>query len=203
MTCSQKDEIQQKNREIEALNEELRIQATTDRLTNLKNFAYFQEELDKRLREYNRAICKHPISIIIIDIDHFKRFNDTYGHTAGNVALREVADRIARLARKMDSPCRYGGEEFVIILPNCDLAGASGLAERIRRAIEMEPIDIDAQMVSITGSMGVAQYVPEETMSCFIERADQSLYRAKEGGRNRVEVFSIEPTTSGLVGGSL
>lgn len=82
----------------------------------------------------------------------------------------------------MDSRCRYGGEEFVFIPPNCELAGAVGLAERIRRAIELEPVETDTEMVSITASMGVAQYVSVETMSGFIERADQALYRAKEGG---------------------
>ncbi len=193
-TCKQRDQIQDKNNEIEALNEELRIQAITDKLTNLKNFGYFQEALDKRVREYNRANYKQPLSLIIVDIDHFKNFNDQYGHLSGNIALTEVSQRIRNIVRKMDTPCRYGGEEFVIILPNCNLEGAAGLAERLRRAIEMEPIHLEDKDINITASFGAALYQDDESTTHFIERADNALYEAKENGRNQVIIASEEVT---------
>jgi diguanylate cyclase (GGDEF)-like protein len=186
-TQKQKLQIENKNSEIEALNRQLVEQATTDRLTQLKNFAYFQEELDRRIAESIRMGARSPLSIIILDIDHFKSFNDTYGHLGGNDVLIQVAGRFRNMARKMDTPCRYGGEEFVIILPQCHLEGALTLAERIRRSIENDLFDVNEQKVPITASFGVAEYQTSETLSSFVGRADEALYLAKERGRNRVE----------------
>lgn len=195
----QNEEIFESKKEIEGLYsdlekkaEALRIMATTDKLTGLKNFAYFQEEMMRRINEYQRCAGELFLSLVIVDIDHFKRFNDTYGHVGGNIALEDVASRIKIQSRQMDIPCRYGGEEFIIILPKCDLEGARGFAERLRIAVESKPVKTDAEAVPITISLGCAEYYPNEEMAHFIERADEALYRAKEGGRNRTEVAPKE-----------
>ncbi len=184
----QKDEIGTLNRNLEQKVVELNDLATKDRLTDLYNFGYFQEELQRRIQEYKRCAGEHYLGLVICDIDHFKQFNDTYGHIAGNVALSEVAKRVSNSAREMDIVCRYGGEEFVIILPKCDVKGAQIVAERMRTAIMAEPIVIENESLTVTISAGCAGYIPEETMAQFIHRADAALYQAKELGRNRVEV---------------
>ncbi len=167
---------------------ELNDLATKDRLTGLFNFGYFQEELQRRIMEYQRCPGELFMSLVICDIDHFKNFNDTYGHIGGNIALKDVSSRISKQAREMDVVCRYGGEEFVVILPKCDLEGARLFAERVRTSIEKDPVETDAQSVPVTISIGCSSYNPDETMSEFINRADEALYRAKEMGRNRVEI---------------
>ncbi len=187
--------VELQNHKIEELNEvleqkvsQLHELATKDNLTSLYNFGFFQNELSHRIMEYRRSAGKYHLSIIIIDVDHFKKFNDTYGHVAGNVALQDVAQRLLKRARKMDVVCRYGGEEFVLILPKCDVYGARGVAEKLRDDIEKDPIVIESGNVFITASMGCAQYCPDEEYEVFVERADQALYQAKDGGRNRVEI---------------
>ncbi len=185
---AQSDKISDLNASLEQKVIELNELATKDRLTGLFNFGYFQEELQRRIKEYQRCSGELFMSLVICDIDHFKSFNDTYGHNGGNIALKDVSSRIAKQAREMDVVCRYGGEEFVVILPKCDLEGARIFAERIRVAVEKEPVETDADAVPVTISMGCASYQPNETMTEFINRADEALYRAKELGRNRVEV---------------
>lgn len=181
-------EIESLYADLEKKAEALRTMATTDKLTGLKNFAYFQEELGRRINEYRRCKGELYLSLVIIDIDHFKRFNDTYGHIGGNIALEDVAGRIQKAARKMDIVCRYGGEEFIVILPKCNLDGAKGFAERVRKAVEAEPVNTDTVAVPVTISCGCAEYHPDENDEKFIERADGALYQAKENGRNRVEI---------------
>ena len=187
--------VEQQNREIEELNghlqqkiEELRELASKDRLTGLANFGAFETELSRRMNEYQRDSKRNGLSLAIIDVDHFKQFNDTYGHQAGNMVLQEVARRLGRLARKMDIPCRYGGEEFVVILPKCELEGAEIFAERIRESIADVPFYTEGEQVQVTVSVGCACYRPGEDPESFLQRADRALYRAKEQGRNRVEV---------------
>ncbi len=184
----QNDKIVDLNASLEQKVLELNELVTKDRLTNLFNFGYFQEELLRRVEEYKRCAGENFVSLVICDIDYFKRFNDTYGHIGGNIALREVAQRIAQQARDMDVVCRYGGEEFVVILPKCDLEGARVFAERVRRIIQLTPVKTDSLAVPVTISIGCACYIPNETMTQFIHRADSALYLAKENGRNRVEV---------------
>jgi diguanylate cyclase (GGDEF)-like protein len=133
------------------------------------------------------------MALCIFDVDHFKKFNDTYGHVAGNIALMDVASRIAKQARTMDIVCRYGGEEFVVILPKCNLEGAVLFAERVRESVMASPVKTDAQSVPVTISVGVAEYLPNEEQSAFIERANNALYRAKEGGRNCVRAADETP----------
>lgn len=185
---SSKLEIESLYADLEKKAEALRTMATTDKLTGLKNFAYFQEELVRRINEYRRCEGEHFLSLVIFDIDHFKRFNDTYGHIGGNIALEDVAGRIKKSAREMDIVCRYGGEEFIVILPKCNLEGAKGFAERVREAVQAEPVNTDTVAVPVTISCGCSEYYPNESGEHFIERADGALYRAKENGRNRVEI---------------
>lgn len=183
-----KIEIESLYSDLEKKAEVLRTMATTDKLTGLKNFAFFQEELGRRINEYSRCKGELFLSLVIFDIDHFKLFNDTHGHIGGNIALEDVASRIGKAARQMDIVCRYGGEEFIVILPKCNLEGAKGFAERVRKAVQGEPVQTDTISVPVTISCGCAEYYPDEVDEKFIERADAALYRAKEGGRNRVEV---------------
>ncbi len=184
------------NRAIEELNQQLRDQVTdlavaanTDRLTGLHNFAFFEQELERRVAEYRRA-TDNPLSVVIFDVDHFKRFNDRFGHLAGNRALQEIARRVRSVSRDVNLPCRYGGEEFVVILPHCDAEGAARFAERVREEVAQTPFFVGGAAggyEDVTISAGCATCVSGETAAQLLERADQALYRAKEAGRNRVE----------------
>lgn len=139
-------------------------------------------------REWELARRYHaPLSLIVLDIDHFKRINDHHGHDAGDTVLREVAACLKDKVRASDIVFRYGGEEFVLLLANTDQHGASLLAERIRQALEDKEIFIEKDsMVRITASLGVATLCEAETQEGLFKRADQALYRAKGMGRNRV-----------------
>ncbi len=181
-------------REIERLNlilqdrvNELADQVATDKLTGLFNFRTFESEIERRIHECQRLLEDRALSIAMFDIDHFKGFNDSYGHAAGNVVLAGVAKIIAEQARKMDLACRYGGEEFVVILPQCDAEGALNFAERVRRAVEQARFCTgDGTKLKVTISAGVAALTGEDSQERLFERADQALYQAKRGGRNRV-----------------
>jgi two-component system cell cycle response regulator len=129
-----------------------------------------------------------PLSVLVIDIDYFKAINDTYGHDAGDDVLRDFALRVRRSIRGIDLACRYGGEEFVVIMPETDMAVATVVAERLRRRIAAEPFPIQhgAGKVEVTISVGIATLGREDTAAAMIKRADQALYRAKRDGRNRV-----------------
>lgn len=186
--------VEEQNRKIELLNEELKHKivlldqiARKDRLTGLNNFGSFEEELKRRTSESARSGESSALSVILLDVDHFKVFNDTYGHLAGNQVLQAVGARIAQAVRDMDFVARYGGEEFVVLLPQCDLKGAEMIAERIRRIIGEDFILIDENKHRITISGGCAQFLVDESADSFICRADQALYQAKHNGRNRIE----------------
>ncbi len=128
-----------------------------------------------------------PLSAVMIDVDHFKRFNDTYGHATGDLVLREVAAVCGDTVREGDAVVRYGGEEFVLLLPHVDRAQAARIAERVRSAVAMGTT-IDGQRVTVTISAGVAERVAGESRDALLARADAALYRAKQAGRDRVEV---------------
>jgi two-component system cell cycle response regulator len=186
--------IAQKNNEIESLNDVLQSKvllldqiARKDRLTGLNNFGSFEEELKRRTSEYERVKDDSSLAAILIDVDHFKRFNDKYGHPAGNQVLQEVASRVMSAVRDMDFVARYGGEEFIVLLPKCDLTGAAMIAERIRSKIANEPFAIDGEPRAVTISAGCAQFAASETPRVFVNRVDSALYAAKANGRNRVE----------------
>jgi two-component system cell cycle response regulator len=161
--------------------------AITDPLTGLYNRRYMESHTNLLVtRAFER---EKPLSILVTDIDHFKSVNDTHGHDAGDEVLREFADRLRSCIRGVDLACRFGGEEFVVVMPDTDLGIASRVAERIRRRIAGEPFQIDrgARSVDVTISIGLAGLNGAEDMpASILKRADEALYRAKRSGRNRV-----------------
>lgn len=165
------------------LNEETKAMATKDPLTGLYNRNVFKKELAKEITRSRRL--EVPLSMLIADLDHFKRVNDTYGHLAGDETLRRVASLITETVRDIDIACRYGGEEFAVLLPMTDLKGALNVAERIRQKVENLTINFEKQRIQITISIGVATYQGESAEE-FFERADKAAYSSKTRGRNRV-----------------
>jgi len=165
--------------------QELKKLAITDGLTGLFNSRHFYKQLDMevdRIKRYN-----HSISILIIDIDHFKDYNDLYGHMEGDKVLVNIGKLIKSCLRRMDTAYRYGGEEFTVILPETTNQDAVIVAERIRRTVEAESFSPDPnKKMSITVSIGTTEYEPEERISSFVQRADKALYISKDLGRNRV-----------------
>jgi diguanylate cyclase (GGDEF)-like protein len=134
---------------------------------------------------------RHDLSIAMLDIDHFKRFNDTFGHICGDAVLRQVGERVKLSIRnEVDTPARYGGEEFMVIMPFTSPDRAMMAAERIRINIENHPFTWERHQLSATVSLGVAGYLDGETIEQFIDRADRALYKAKSDGRNRVSEAS-------------
>jgi diguanylate cyclase (GGDEF)-like protein len=171
--------------------EALREQAKKDSLTRLCNRATVFEMLE---RELQRAQRLHgdgklaAVSVVLADLDHFKEINDTYGHLAGDVVLREAARRMREAVRPYDSLGRFGGEEFMLVLSDCDASGAAALAERLRLAVGGTSIMLAEGPVNVTMSAGVATSGPEYDASTLVGAADMALYRAKDHGRNRVEI---------------
>ena len=161
--------------------------AITDALTSLYNRRYMETHLGTLVEQ--AASRGKPIAALILDIDYFKSVNDTYGHDAGDDVLREFAVRLRKSIRNIDLACRYGGEEFVIIMPETDMGVATMVAERLRRRIATEPFAIQQEMrlLDVTISIGIAALQgPTDTAAAILKRADQALYRAKRDGRNRV-----------------
>jgi two-component system cell cycle response regulator len=161
--------------------------ALTDPLTGLFNRRYMETHVGT-LVERSAARGK-SLSLLILDIDYFKSINDNYGHDAGDDVLREFAERLRASIRGIDLACRYGGEEFVVVMPDTDLGVATLVAERIRRRIAGEPFPIEkgARAIEVTISVGIAARVgPQDNASQMLKRADEALYRAKRDGRNRV-----------------
>jgi len=160
--------------------------ALYDPLTGLNNRRFLENHLATMLD--NARVRRTPLTLMILDIDHFKRVNDTYGHDCGDEVLKNFADRLRGIIRGGDLLCRLGGEEFVIVMPNVELGAAARIAERARQAIEQEPFVIDAggRAIPVTTSIGVAERGPDDDTSTLYRRADRALYRAKSEGRNRV-----------------
>ena len=177
-------------RRIAELEEALRYRATRDALTNIYNRGAIIDVLQKEVARQGRS--QHAVSIIFCDLDQFKDVNDTFGHLAGDEVLREVTRRMNAVMRPYDSFGRYGGEEMLCVLPNCELAGALEVAERMRAAVAKTAVHTDAGAVSITVSIGVATMSRDEVSSLaqFLQRADSALYRAKQNGRNCVTIGS-------------
>ena len=172
--------------ELIRVREELRERATHDSLTRLWNREAICGILQRELDRVKRADV--PLGIIMADIDYFKRINDTYGHLAGDAVLREAAHCMRMVVRPYDGIGRYGGEEFLLVLPDCDEAGAVALAERVRESIEADAMALAEGMVPITFSLGVATSKVAQEPEALIGAADTALYRAKNNGRNRVEL---------------
>ena len=167
--------------------EALRVQATHDPLTGLWNRYALLEALE---REHSRAVREGtPLAVIMADLDHFKSVNDTYGHMAGDAVLREAAGRMQAAVRSYDLVGRFGGEEFLIVLPGTSAVNAAQLAERLRAAVAHVPVGHDLRNIPVTASFGVGASGPglSGDPQTLIRVADEALYRAKEKGRNRVE----------------
>ncbi len=158
--------------------------ATTDPLTGLMNRRHFFELADRELEQTRRS--NRPLSFIMLDIDHFKKVNDEHGHLVGDAAIIQIAELLKQELRKVDFCGRYGGEEFVICLPDTPLQGALELGERIRQEVEKLEIDTkDDNLLHITASLGVAENQQDPNVEAILKRADQALYEAKAAGRNQ------------------
>jgi len=169
-----------------------------DALTGLYNFRYFQRAIEMEMERTRRTML--PTSLIMADLDHFKDINTAYGHEAGNTILSWVGKMLRESTRVIDIPCRYGGEEFALILPSTSLVQSSKIAERLRVIIDSNPALLNETPVPVTASFGVASFNRRDdlTISEFISKADSLLYHAKYLGRNRVcsqEPASIIPET--------
>ncbi|WP_232472786.1 diguanylate cyclase [Deinococcus sp. DB0503] len=175
----------------------LRQQSIRDPLTGLYNRRYLEETFTRELARVQRR--RQPLSLLMIDVDHFKQHNDTYGHALGDTLLRRLATHLQRFFRTEDIVCRYGGEEFVVLLPECDAPQAQARAEALRRSVEnLAVTSNDAEFVALTISIGGASWPDHATTpEDLLARADAALYRAKHNGRNRVE-FEPIPGAAGL-----
>ena len=163
--------------------EQLKELAITDGLTHLFNSRHFYQELEIEIDRFNRY--GHPLSLLLIDIDHFKQYNDRHGHLDGDKILKETARLILSCMRKMDSAYRYGGEEFTVILPETDCLSAIYVAQRTRETVE-EKFRSAPESEKITVSIGVTEYAAGDSLTEFIRRADRAMYMAKESGRNQI-----------------
>ena len=170
--------------------------AITDGLTKLYNSRYFYRQLDLEVDRQNRY--GHTLSLLLIDIDHFKKYNDTYGHLEGDKVLIRLGQIIKSCLRRMDTAHRYGGEEFTVILPETSCQDAVVVAERIRESIEVESFSpVKGKKAMIAVSIGVTEYQPDEKIPTFVQRADQALYMSKNQGRNKTSfLLSEKPSKS-------
>ena len=172
--------------------EKLQKLAITDGLTKLYNSRSFYTQLELEVDRFNRY--KHPLALLLLDIDNFKEYNDSYGHLEGDKVLVRFSQIIKTCLRANDSAYRYGGEEFTVILPETNGDEAKTVAQRIRASLEAEKYKpIPGKVARITISIGVTQCYPKEELSTFIRRADKAMYLSKENGRNRVSVLLAEP----------
>jgi diguanylate cyclase (GGDEF)-like protein len=185
-------QLQAQLHEISQLQARLKAQAFRDPLTEVYNRRYLEETLPRELSRAQRN--GHPLALIMVDLDHFKRVNDTYGHPAGDAVLKALASILTHGAREGDIICRYGGEEFLVALPNMTLEQACQRAETWRRALCESSIAYGDLRINCALSAGVAAYPCHDgNMETLLHLADKALYRAKSNGRNCVE--SIAPST--------
>jgi diguanylate cyclase (GGDEF)-like protein len=166
--------------------QQLQQDLRTDTLTGLYNYRHFSEALEIEMERTQRS--RSATSMLLLDIDFFKKVNDSWGHEVGNQALQHIAGLIRQQIRSLDIACRYGGEEFTVILPSTPLSLAMEVAERLRRAIEEAPLQLVNGTLSLTASIGVESFRPEMQLSRdeFVHLTDGYLYQAKQDGRNRV-----------------
>lgn len=181
--CRRQSEIAELKQQLATLQQ----QVITDPMTQLFNKRHFLESLETELERSRRSL--QPTSLILFDIDFFKKINDTFGHLAGDQILINLAQTIKNTSRKIDIACRYGGEEFALVLPSTPLLTAIQVAERLREVIDNTEIELmNGSRVTMTISLGVSTFAHNQKHDslALIERADQQLYRAKNSGRNRV-----------------
>ena len=173
-------------RELIEMRNALQFQASHDPMTGLWNNGAIREMLQKELRRAERL--SSTVSACLADLDHFKRVNETYGHLVGDEVLKETASRMSQVIREYDSVGRYGGEEFLAVLPDCSAASAGAIAERIRLSLCTRPVLTNAAEIAVSASIGVCEWRPGLDLSQVLSGADEALYLAKAAGRNQVIV---------------
>ncbi len=198
------ERLKESRKEAEALREELekaKEEASTDALTGLANRKAFDFAMERLAADPERQA--QPNCLLMGDIDHFKKVNDTYGHLLGDKVIKYVASTMKQSVKGKDLVARFGGEEFAVLLPNTHLDGAMALAETIRSTIEngrLVRADTRQPIGAVTISIGVARYRPGESTNSLIGRADEALYRAKNGGRNQVQAEAADSPATGTTG---
>nr|WP_229224354.1 diguanylate cyclase [Duganella sp. SG902] len=186
--------VRERTRELEQSREQLRQRALRDSLTGAWNRGAIMEIIEHALAQ--ALAQRQPLLLVLLDLDHFKRINDNYGHGAGDAVLREAVARLGAAVRQSDAVGRYGGEEFLVVLPGLNEANGHARVEELRHAIRHEPMRIDQQQaIAVSGSFGAMAFDPMRPlpMAQLIELADQALYRAKENGRDRIEYGALPP----------
>jgi len=165
-------------------------QATRDALTGLLN----RREIDTQAESAIKLADRHgrAVSFLVVDLDHFKQINDRYGHAAGDEVLREAARRITTACRGSDVAGRYGGEEFLLVLPETEASEAITTGDKLRRVLSERPIEFDGVEIAVTASVGVAEWIVGMTSASLFAAADEALYDAKRLGRNRTELFALD-----------
>jgi len=184
--------LTQANQQLLELNKQLEGLAVTDALTGLKNRRHIDEGLHREIALYKRY--GNPFSVLLIDVDHFKKVNDTLGHSKGDDILRNLADIFVGNSRESDMVGRFGGEEFIMLLHGTDIIGAKIVANRILAQVQ-EPMDFDGDFLSVTVSIGIAGVDSDDKLASpleLLQRSDQALYAAKRNGRNRFEVYQSD-----------
>ena len=179
-SCEWLDEVDNLRNQISELSELV----STDALTGLFNFRHFKTVLQAEMDRSKRSGI--PTSLVMVDVDHFKAINDSYGHGSGNLALKSLADILSNEVRTTDIVCRYGGEEFAMVFPETHLNLAVKVADRIRKQISRQPVDIDDGEIKLTVSMGASVYMKFSVLDFndFVASVDKYLYEAKQSGRN-------------------
>jgi diguanylate cyclase (GGDEF)-like protein len=186
-THAMREELEESKRntcELTELLEQVESKAMTDSLTQVFNRGAYNMEIGKMIKQFKRY--KEPAALIIIDIDHFKKFNDDYGHKAGDAVLTLVASVIEEAVRDTDVVFRYGGEEFVVLLNKIDFENAQKVAEKVRAEIESHHLTSKKAVLKVTASLGFSCFKEGDTETTVFERADKAMYQAKNSGRNRV-----------------
>lgn len=184
--------LQETSQEVDQLRnnlEKVREEAMTDALTGVANRKRFDESMRKSRRDADMK--GEPFSLILCDIDHFKRFNDTWGHQTGDQIIRFVAACLSRFSKDYHVVARYGGEEFGVVMPNTSIEEARIVAEKVRTTVESKRLlrkSTNEDLGNITVSLGVSQFRTPESVECLIERCDTNLYKSKQNGRNRITV---------------
>jgi diguanylate cyclase len=189
-TDAMREELEESKRTTSKLThllDQVESKAMIDPLTQVFNRGTYNMEIAQMIKKFKRY--KNPAALIIIDIDHFKIFNDDYGHKAGDAVLKSVALLIKDAVRDTDMVFRYGGEEFVVLLNKLDLKNALTVAEKVRAQIESCPLTNKATVLNVTVSIGLSCFKEGDVESSIFERADKALYRGKQNGRNRVELL--------------
>ncbi|MDP1896337.1 MAG: GGDEF domain-containing protein, partial [Sulfurimicrobium sp.] len=189
------EQAKKENRRLEQMvkerTEEIEKLSNTDGLTGLWNRRHLEEMLKQEFQRASRH--GHSLTVMLLDLDHFKHVNDTYGHLGGDEVLREAATRVRSALRHTDFVARYGGEEIVVILIDTPLSCATVVGEKLREAIANNPVNYEGKDILVTTSIGISAIHADDTCpQNILERADIGLYRSKEGGRNRVTVVEYE-----------